>query len=115
MSNEQSSNEQSSPNELNSSVPDQPAGLQVELVDATIYELTDFINGVLRLELNRPLPSRCITVKLKCVGESQWRLLPANSQPDRSLKERHIFLNTDYSVEKSRNFIFAEILFWSLK
>lgn len=90
------------PNE--STTSGEPVALRIELVDPeAIYELNDFINGILNLELNRPLPSHCITVKLKCVGEAQWRLLPANTQPDRSLKERHIFLNTDYNIEKSMN------------
>ena len=79
-----------------------PVDLRIELVEPNAtYELNDLINGILSLELNRPLPSHCITVKLKCVGEAQWRLLPADSQPDGSHKERHIFLNTDYNIEKS--------------
>ena len=85
----------------------EPVRLRIELLDPeATYELNDFINGILSLELNRPLPARCITVKLKCIGEARWRLLPADSQPDRSLKERHVFLNTDYSIEKSRNSFF---------
>lgn len=76
-------------------------GLHIELIDPdTIYELNDFINGILTLELNKRLSSKCILIKLKCIGEVQW-LLPSNTQLDQFLKQRENFLNTNYNVEKS--------------
>lgn len=97
-------------NEPKMSNDGKPVDLRIELVDPdATYELNDLIDGILSLELNRPLPSRCITVKLKCIGEAQWRLLPADSQPDRSHKERHIFLNTDYNIEKSEQVFYHHL------
>lgn len=80
--------------------------LYIELINSElIYELYDYINGILTLELNQTLHSKCIKIKLKCIGEVKWIKLNgtiSDSQIDRSLKQREIFLNTNYNIEKSR-------------
>lgn len=83
-------------------IPIEPS-LQIELINPnSVYELNDLINGILTLELNRTINSKCIIIKLKCFGEVKW-LLPSDTEPDQCIKERENFLNTNYNVEKSKS------------